>query len=91
MINETVQIVADPINWSMWSVICAITTIVFAVIGFVIRLTRNHTKLAEGHKHLEKTTEDKFKVVHHRLDGKADDKIVGSIDAKLDIIIEKLM
>jgi len=89
LINEIDQVV-QPVNWSMWSAICAISLGTISLLTLIVRLTRNHTKLEEGHKHLKKATDDKFKAVHHRIDEKADIRIVSSMDAKLDIIIGKL-
>lgn len=91
LINEIDQVIQPVTNWSMWSAVAAIASITFLLIGLIIRLTRNHTRLEEGHRNLEKTTADRFKVVHHRIDSKADESVLKSIDEKLNLILDKIL
>lgn len=91
MINEINQVVQPAINWSMWSAICAIATITIALILLIIRLTRNHTRLEEGHKNLTETTDKEFKQIRTELDKKASTELLKSIDGNVKLLIEKLL
>ena len=77
--------------FELWAVIIAAIGLLITIIVWVVKLTRSHTELEVGHKlHVQQTSE-KFRAIHKRVDGKADQEIIKSMDAKLDLIITKLI
>lgn len=71
--------------------IVAICTGVLGLIVWIVRIARFQTTLKVKQEQHKEHNDEKFRAVHKRIDDKADNSKLGSIDQKLDLILEKII